>query len=63
MLRVKEFYTQTIKEIGKIAWCSKQEVVTTTIFVFIMVIVSSLFFLLVDSVIYRSIQYILDFGG
>ncbi|MDO5632220.1 MAG: preprotein translocase subunit SecE [Paracoccus sp. (in: a-proteobacteria)] len=46
-----QFISQVRAEVGKITWPTRREVVTTTIMVFIMATLFSIFFFLVDLVI------------
>jgi preprotein translocase subunit SecE len=54
-----EFFKQVRQEAGKVVWPSRKETGVTTIIVFIMVIVSSLFFLAADFVISHGIRALL----
>lgn len=47
---VAEFVSQVRTETGKIVWPSREETVRTAIFVFIFMLILSLFFLGIDSV-------------
>ncbi|MBQ9335484.1 MAG: preprotein translocase subunit SecE [Alphaproteobacteria bacterium] len=46
-------------EVGKVTWSSRQEVVITTVVVFVIALVASLFFALVDTGWYRVIHAII----
>ncbi|MDO5613808.1 MAG: preprotein translocase subunit SecE [Paracoccus sp. (in: a-proteobacteria)] len=46
-----QFISQVRAEVGKITWPTRREVVTTTIMVFIMATLFSIFFFLVDLLI------------
>lgn len=46
-----QFINQVRAEVGRITWPTRREVVTTTIMVFILASLASLFFFLVDLVI------------
>ncbi|MDB2414659.1 preprotein translocase subunit SecE [Rickettsiales bacterium] len=56
-----EFIRQVRQEANKVTWGTRKETVGTTVIVVIMVIIASLFFLLVDSVIFNLVQSILGF--
>ena len=45
-----EFMNQVRSETGKVVWPTRQETVRTAIFVFILMVILSLFFLGVDSI-------------
>ena len=54
------YFIQSKAEAMKITWPAKPEVITTTIMVFIFVLISSIFFLLVDvNIIRRRIHFVL----
>jgi preprotein translocase SecE subunit len=53
------FVRQVIQEAKKVVWATRSEVVSMTIFVFIMLFLFALFFLGVDFVISSIIQWIL----
>lgn len=62
MLKVTEFVDQVVKETKKISWASRKETTMTVMMVFVMVIVASLFFFLVDMGMYRLVQLLLNWG-
>ena len=59
MQKILTFYKEVKQEALKITWPTKPEVITTTIMVFIFVLIASLFFLLVDKVISYLVTLIL----
>ena len=54
-----EFVNQVRAETGKVVWPTREETIRTAIFVFIMMIVLSLFFLAVDSSFGAIVQWLL----
>ena len=56
MQKIVKFYKEVKHEGLKITWPTKPEVITTTIMVFIFVILASIFFLLVDKIIIESLS-------
>ncbi len=54
-----EFVNQVRTETSKVTWPTRQETIRTAIFVFILVIVLSLFFLGVDSVFSGLVNWLL----
>ncbi|WP_246184880.1 preprotein translocase subunit SecE [Paracoccus aestuariivivens] len=58
-----QFISQVRAEVGKISWPTRREVVTTTIMVFIMATLASIFFFLVDLVIKTGLSGILNVVG
>ncbi|MEN9924223.1 preprotein translocase subunit SecE [Novosphingobium sp. NPDC080210] len=55
-----EFMRQVQAEARKVVWPSRQETVTTAIFVGIMMVILALFFLGVDSVFGKIVQFLLS---
>ena len=59
---IKRFFSfigEVKAEVGKITWATRQEVVLTTIVVFAIALVSSVFFAIVDTGWYRIIHSII----
>ena len=54
-----EFLQQVRNEASKVTWPSRKETLVTTAMVFVMVIVVSLFFLVVDYILGEGVSYIL----
>jgi preprotein translocase subunit SecE len=57
------FIEQVRSETSKVTWPTRSEWVVTTIMVFIMVVLASTFFFLIDIVIKQAIQFLLGLGG
>ncbi len=57
-----KFVREVRSEVGRVAWPSKQETVSTTLGVFVMVFVAMLFFMASDFVIYNLIKNIIGVG-
>ncbi|MFN3517514.1 MAG: preprotein translocase subunit SecE [Novosphingobium sp.] len=55
-----EFMRQVQAEARKVVWPSRQETVTTAIFVGIMMVILALFFLGVDTVFGKTVQFLLS---
>ena len=55
-----EFMRQVQAEARKVVWPSRQETVTTAIFVGIMMMILALFFLGIDSVFGKIVQFLLS---
>ena len=55
-----EFIRQVRSETGKVVWPTRQETTTTAIFVFIMMVLLSLFFLGVDSLFGAVVKWLLS---
>lgn len=58
-----EFIRQVRAEASKVSWPSRQETVTTAIFVAIMMVVLALFFLGIDSVFGKVVQMLLSLAS
>jgi preprotein translocase subunit SecE len=58
-----QFLQQVRTEVAKVTWPTRREVVTTTIMVFIMAALTSVFFFLVDVVIRSGLQAVLGMAG
>ena len=58
-----EFVQQVREEANKVTWPTRREIMISTVMVFIMVAVASLFFLAVDAVLHRGVQFILGIAG
>ena len=54
-----EFVRQVRSETGKVVWPTREETIRTAIFVFIMMIILSLFFLGIDTVFNAIVQWLL----
>ncbi|MDZ4307306.1 preprotein translocase subunit SecE [Allopontixanthobacter sp.] len=54
-----QFFNQVKAEANKVVWPTRQETVTTAIFVGIMMVILSLFFLGVDSVFGAVVRWLL----
>jgi len=63
MLSPVEFIQQVKREVSKVSWPTRKEVVVTTIMVFILVLIAAAFFLAVDQVLVRLIRSVLGLGG
>jgi len=58
-----QFIQQVRAETAKVTWPTRQETITTTIMVFIMVTLTAIFFLMVDQVLNFMIEMIVALGG
>ena len=54
-----EFVRQVRSETGKVVWPTRDETIRTAIFVFIMMVILSLFFLGVDTVFNAVVRFLL----
>jgi preprotein translocase subunit SecE len=58
-----QFIQQVRQEVSKVTWPTRKETTVTTIMVFIMVAVASIFFLIVDQIISVLIKTVLGLGN
>lgn len=62
-LKIVEFIRQVKQEAAKIVYPERKDTLVTSAVVFVAVLAMSLFFLLVDTIIYKTINFILNIGG
>ncbi len=58
-----QFIEQVKTETKKISWPTRKETITSTIAVFIMVTLASLFLFFADQILAFIVNFILDFGN
>lgn len=58
-----EFARQVRQEVSKVTWPSRRETGITTVMVFIMVVVASLFFLVVDIGLSKAVEFAIGLGA
>ena len=58
-----EFVQQVRREVSKVTWPSRRETMVTTMMVFIFVIISAVFFPIVDQILSHGVKFILGLGG
>ena len=58
-----EFARQVRQEVSKVTWPSRRETGVTTLMVFIMVVVASLFFLVADIGLSKLVEFALGLGA
>ncbi len=63
MINPGQFIREVRQEVSKVTWPTRKETVVTTIMVFIMVILTAIFFFLVDQVLSLGVQFVLGLGG
>ena len=61
--QAKQFYLDTRSEMRKVSWPNRQEVVGTTVVVMVAVAVFGLYFFVVDSILGRTLNWILQHFG
>jgi preprotein translocase subunit SecE len=58
-----QFLQQVRSEVGKVVWPTRKEVLLTTVMVFIMAAVTSVFFFTIDLIIRQGLQAVLGMFG
>lgn len=58
-----EFFHQVRQEVSKVTWPSRRETMITTLMVFAMVFLCSIFFLGVDAILAQGVNWLLRIGG
>lgn len=59
MQKIITLYKEVKQEALKITWPTKPEVITTTIMVFIFVMLASIFFLVIDKIISFVVEFLI----
>ncbi len=57
------FFKQVRQEVAKVTWPSRRETSISTIMVFVMVMLSAVFFLVVDQIFALSVKQLFGLGG
>ena len=58
-----QFVRQVRQEINRITWASRRETMFASLSVFVMALIASIFFFLVDLLLSNIVQILLSFGG
>ena len=58
-----QFVRHVRQEINRITWASRRETMIASLSVFVMALIASIFFLLVDLMLSSVVQFLLSFGG
>lgn len=58
-----EFLQQVRQEAAKVTWPSRRETMISTVMVFVMVAIASVFFLAVDALLHKGVQWVLGITG
>ena len=58
-----QFVRQVRQEINRITWATKRETMFASLTVFVMALIASVFFFLVDLLLSNVVQILLGFGG
>jgi preprotein translocase subunit SecE len=57
------FLQQVRSEASKVTWPTRKETTVTTVMVFVMVVLASVFFLVIDQIIGWAVRLVLGLGG
>ncbi len=63
MMNPLQFVQQVRSEVSKVVWPSRREVVLTSVMVFLLALLTSAFFFLVDLIIREGLRGVLTFFG
>ena len=58
-----EYIRQVRSEVRKITWPTRKETTSSTIAVFIMVVIASIFLFIADFIMANAVQFILNLGA
>ena len=58
-----EFVQQVRQELARVTWPTRKETLVTTAMVFVMVVLASVFFLVIDQVLRFVVRFLLTLGG
>ena len=58
-----QFVRQVRQEMNRITWATKRETMFASMSVFVMALIASVFFFLVDLLLSNIVQMLLSFGG
>jgi preprotein translocase subunit SecE len=61
MVTLTEFIKQVRQESSKVTWSTRKDAMVSTVVVLVMIMVASIFFLIVDAVVFNVVQAILGF--
>jgi len=56
-----QFVPEVREEVGKVTWPSRRETGMTTAFVFVFALIAAIYFMLVDTVIHKTINWVVDY--
>lgn len=62
-MKVINFIKEVKHEVSRITWPSQKDTLVTVAMVFVVAILTALFFLVVDAVVYKVIHFILGVGA
>ena len=58
-----QFIQEVRQETSKVTWPTRKETTISTVMVFVMVIVSAIFFMIVDKALQFGVKFVLGVGG
>ena len=63
MANPAKFVREVRQEVGKVVWPTRRETMISTVMVLVLVLITSMFFLMVDNLIAWGVLRILGLGG
>lgn len=61
--KVATFIPEVRKEVSKVTWPSRKETMLTTLFVFVLAMIAAIYFLIVDRIALKLIEYIIGIAA
>lgn len=56
-----KFIPEVREEVGKVTWPTRRETTMTTLFVFVFAIIAAIYFMVVDTIIHKTINAVVDY--
>jgi preprotein translocase subunit SecE len=56
-----KFIPEVREEVGKVTWPSRRETTMTTLFVFVFALIAAIYFMVVDTIIHKTINAIVGY--
>ena len=60
--RARKFFPEVRAEVKKVSWPSRKETTMTTAFVFVFALIAAIYFLIVDTIIHKAINALMDYA-
>ncbi len=60
--QARKFLPEVREEVRKVTWPSRRETTMTTVFVFVFAFIAAVYFMVVDTMIHKLINWVIDFA-
>lgn len=60
--KARKFIPEVREEVRKVTWPSRKETTLTTVFVFIFALIAAIYFLIVDTIVHKAINALIDYA-